>query len=293
MARSSLLDRIASGIIYGLLGALCLVTVYPLVYVFMYSISDAKLAAAQTITIFPIGPTLDNYRSVFVDNRIVQAFGISVSRTVLGSLLHLLLTGLAAYAFSKEELVFRRKLLIFFIIPLYFSGGLLPFYVQIINLGLYNNFLVYILPTAIGIFNMLVMKVFFEQLPRSLEESARVDGAGEFRIFQQIVIPSSLPVIATVAMFIGVQQWNAWFDGLVFVNKSSLVPLQTLLYKIILENQATSIEQLARLANANVSVTPEAIKMTTLVVSTVPMLLVYPFLQRYFVKGMMIGAVKG
>lgn len=293
MGRSSLLDKIASGIIYGLLGALCLVTVYPLVYVFMYSISDAKLAAAHTITIFPIGPTLDNYRSVFVDNRIVQAFGISVSRTVLGSLLHLLLTGLAAYAFSKEELVFRRKLLIFFIIPLYFSGGLLPFYVQIINLGLYNNFLVYILPTAIGIFNMLVMKVFFEQLPRSLEESARVDGAGEFRIFHQIVIPSSLPVIATVSMFIGVQQWNAWFDGLVFVNKSSLVPLQTLLYKIILENQATSIEQLARLANANVSVTPEAIKMTTLIVSTVPMLLVYPFLQRYFVKGMMIGAVKG
>ena len=187
----------------------------------------------------------------------------------------------------------RRKLLLFFIVPLYFNGGLLPFYVQIINLGLYNNFLVYILPTAIGIFNMLVMKVFFEQLPRSLEESAKVDGAGEFTVFTRIIVPSSMPVIATVIMFIGVQQWNSWFDGLLFANKADLAPLQTLLYKIIMENQATSMEQMARLANANVSVTPEAIKMTTLILSTVPMLVVYPFLQKYFVKGMMIGAVKG
>lgn len=276
-----------------LLIALCIVTVYPLIYVFMYSISDAATAASRNITVYPVDFTLDNYKSIFVDNRILKAFWISVERTVLGSLLHLLVTGLAAYAFSKENLVMRRKLLIFFIIPLYFNGGLLPFYVQIINLGLYNNFLVYILPTAIGIFNMLVMKVFFEQLPRSLEESAKVDGAGEFTVFMRIIIPSSMPVIATIIMFIGVQQWNSWFDGLLFTNKADMAPLQTLLYKIILENQATSMEQLARLANANVSVTPEAIKMTTLIISTAPMLVIYPFLQKYFVKGMMIGAVKG
>ncbi|WP_372629665.1 carbohydrate ABC transporter permease [Cohnella sp.] len=273
--------------------ALCVVTMYPIVYVFMYSISDAAAAASRSITVYPIEFTLDNYRSIFVDNRILKAFWISVERTVLGSLLHLLVTGLAAYSFSKENLIMRRKLLIFFIIPLYFSGGLLPFYVQIVNLGLYNNFLVYILPTAMGIFNMLVMKVFFEQLPRSLEESAKVDGAGEFTVFARIILPSSMPVIATIIMFIGVQQWNSWFDGLLFTNKADMAPLQTLLYKIILENQATSMEQLARLANANVSVTPEAIKMTTLIISTVPMLVIYPFLQKYFVKGMMIGAVKG
>lgn len=290
---SSFSEKVVNIVIYLILAALCIVTLYPLVYVFMYSISDAGAAASRNITIYPIEPTLANYKSVFIDNRIVHALWISVERTVLGSLLHLLLTGLAAYAFSKENLVFRRNMLIFFIIPLYFSGGLLPFYVQIINLGLYNNFLVYILPSAIGIFNMLVMKVFFEQLPKSLEESARVDGAGEFKIFLNIIIPSSMPVIATVVMFIGVQQWNSWFDGLLFVNKANMVPLQTLLYKIILENQATSIEQLARLANANVSITPEAIKMTTLIISTVPMLVIYPFLQKYFVKGMMIGAVKG
>jgi len=278
---------------YLLLIVLCIVTVYPLVYVFLYSISDAAAAASRNITLYPIDITLDNYRSIFVDNRILQAFLISVERTVLGTALHLLVTGLAAYAFSKDNLVMRRKLLIFFIVPLYFNGGLLPFYVQIINLGLYNNFLVYILPTAIGIFNMLVMKVFFEQLPKSLEESAKVDGAGEFTVFARIVIPSSMPVIATIVMFIGVQQWNSWFDGLLFTNRADMAPLQTLLYKIILENQATSIEQLARLANANVSVTPEAIKMTTLIISTAPMLVIYPFLQKYFVKGMMIGAVKG
>lgn len=293
MITSSVSEKIVKSLIYVILAALCVVTLYPLIYVFLYSISDAGEAAAKVITLYPLSPTLDNYKAVFVDNRILHAFGITVARTVLGTLLHLLVTGLAAYALSKEELVFRRRLLIFFIIPLYFSGGLLPFYVQIIRLGLYNNFLVYILPTAFGIFNMLVMKVFFEQLPRSLEESARVDGAGEFKIFLNIIIPSSMPVIATVVMFIGVQQWNAWFDGLLFVNKANLVPLQTLLYKIILENQATSMEQLARLANANVSITPETIKMTTLIISTVPMLAIYPFLQKYFVKGMMIGAVKG
>jgi len=283
----------ASLLNYVLLAILCILTVYPLVYVFMYSVSDAAAAASRNVTVYPIDFTLDNYRSIFVDNRILKALWISVERTVLGSLLHLLVTGLAAYAFSKENLVMRRKLLLFFIVPLYFNGGLLPFYVQIINLGLYNNFLVYILPTAIGIFNMLVMKVFFEQLPRSLEESAKVDGAGEFTVFTRIIVPSSMPVIATVIMFIGVQQWNSWFDGLLFANKADLAPLQTLLYKIIMENQATSMEQMARLANANVSVTPEAIKMTTLILSTVPMLVVYPFLQKYFVKGMMIGAVKG
>lgn len=293
MIQSSLSEKITNGILIFILAALCVVTLYPLYYVLLYSFSDAGAAASGHITLYPIGLTLDNYKAIFVDNRIVNAFGISVARTVSGTLLHLLLTGLAAYAFSKEHLVFRRKLLIFFIIPLYFSGGLLPFYVQIINLGLYNDFLVYILPSAIGIFNMLVMKVFFEQLPGSLEESARVDGAGEFRIFLSIVLPSSMPVIATVTMFIGVQQWNSWFDGLIFVNKADLAPLQTLLYKIILENQASSIEQMARLANANVSITPEAIKMTTLIISTVPMLAIYPFLQKYFVKGMMIGAVKG
>ena len=293
MRTSNWTEKIVNILVYATLAVLCVVTLYPFVYVLMYSISDAASASARNITLYPIGFTLDNYKAVFADNRILDAFWVSAARTVLGTTLHLIVTGLAAYAFSKEELVFRRKLLLFFIIPLYFSGGLLPFYVQIINLDLYNRFLVYILPTAIGVFNMLVMKVFFEQLPKSLEESAKIDGAGDFKVFVNIFIPSSMPVVATIVMFIGVQQWNSWFDALLFVNKSELMPLQALLYKIILENQATTIEQLARLSNANVSVTPEAIKMTTLILTTVPMLAVYPFLQKYFVKGMMIGAVKG
>jgi len=259
----------------------------------MYSISDAAASGATAITFYPVKPTTENYQAVFSNNSIMRSFFITIARTVSGSILHIFVTGLAAYALSKRNLVFRNKILVFFIIPMYFSGGLLPYYVLITKIHLNNNFLLYIIPTVFGVFNMLILKVFFEQIPASLEESAKIDGANEFSVFFKIIIPSSMPVIATVLMFIGVTQWNSWFDALLFVTKSNLMPLQTILYKIILENQATTMEQIMRLSTKKSSVTPEAIKMTALIISTVPIVVIYPFLQKYFVKGMMIGAVKG
>ena len=286
-------EKIYNWIVYILLIGLCIITLYPFIFVFMYSISDAAASGATAITFYPVKPTTENYQAVFSNNSIMRSFFITIARTVSGSILHIFVTGLAAYALSKRNLVFRNKILVFFIIPMYFSGGLLPYYVLITKIHLNNNFLLYIIPTVFGVFNMLILKVFFEQIPASLEESAKIDGANEFSVFFKIIIPSSMPVIATVLMFIGVTQWNSWFDALLFVTKSNLMPLQTILYKIILENQATTMEQIMRLSTKKSSVTPEAIKMTALIISTVPIVVIYPFLQKYFVKGMMIGAVKG
>jgi len=177
---------------------------------------------------------------------------------------------------------------------MYFSGGILPTYIIITKLHLNNSFLVYILPMLFQPFHLLLLKVYFEQLPPSLEESARIDGAGDFTVFSRIVFPSSLPVIATVTLFIGVAQWNAWYDAFVYVTKLNLYPLQALLRKIILESQTQDMIDIMKMTQNNVKkqVTSESIKMATVIVATIPIILVYPFLQKYFVKGVMIGAVK-
>ena len=294
MRSNSLSDRLIPWVVRISLVALCVATLYPFWYVFIYSISEGKAAASQQLVFMPIKATFENYKSVFHNNKILQAFYVSVGRTVLGTLLHLAVTGMAAYALSKRDLIGRKWIIPFFVIPMYFSAGTLPYYVTITKLHLIDSFLVYILPTAYGVFNMLLMKVFFEQLPAGLEEAARIDGANEFQVFTRIVLPSCKPILATVAMYIGVDQWNSWFDTMLFVNNKKLETLQSLLYKIILESQATTIEQIMRMAQTGgTSVTAEAIKMTTVMVATIPILCVYPFLQKYFVKGMMIGAVKG
>ncbi|RED58193.1 carbohydrate ABC transporter permease [Cohnella phaseoli] len=278
---------------YAALAVLCLLMLYPFLYVFLYSISDSVAASARTLTFYPVKPTLYNYQVVLTNSGILNAFGISVARTVIGTLAHIIVTTMVAYALSKRYLKGRKGWLVYFMIPMFFSGGLLPYYVVIVKLGLSNSFWVYILPALFSTFNMLLAKVFFDQIPKSLEESAAMDGAGEARIFFRIVLPSSLPILATLAIFAGVAQWNSWFDVLLFVTKQNLLPVQTLLYKIILESQATTVEQIMRMSQNKTTISSEAIKMTTLMVSTLPILFIYPFMQRYFIKGMMLGAVKG
>jgi len=290
---SSHSDRIIITIITITLLIVCILTIYPFWYVAIYSISDGLAASAAILKILPVKPTISNYLAVFQNGNIMNGFLVSVSRTVTGAVLHIIVTGLAAYTLSKRKLLFRKYLIPIFLIPMFFTGGLLPYYILITKINLDNNFLVYILPGAFSVFNMLVMKVFFEQLPASLEEAARIDGAGEFTILTKIIMPSSMPIIATILMFVGVDQWNSWFDALIFITKQNLLPLQAILYKIILESQATSIEQIMKFTQNNKTMTPEAIKMTTVMVSTIPIILVYPSLQRYFVKGIMLGAIKG
>lgn len=269
---------------------------YPFAHAIAVSFSDTIAAMTQTISVFPIRPTIDNYRVVLSNPLLINAFGVSVGRTVVGVVYSLLITGLAAYAMSKRQIPGNRAIAIYLIIPMYFTGGLLPLYILIYNLGLFNNFLVYILPHGFWAFNMLIMRTFFDTIPASLEESARIEGASEIYIYFRIIFPLSLPVMATIAMFNGVWQWNQWFDALLYITRDRLLPLQSILQQLLQEALATRMlaeQGIFEGMRSSATLSPEAVKMSTLVVTTVPIVLVYPFLQRYFVKGAVIGAVKG
>jgi len=202
-----------------------------------------------------------------------------------------LVTGLASYSISKQY-PGKRLLTIFLIIPMYFSGGIIPFYVVIRQLGLFNNFLVYILPLGFSTWYMLLMRTFFESIPESLSESARLDGAGEFRIFYRIILPLSMPILATIAMFAGVGQWNSWFDGMIYVSRPQLRPMATMIQEMLQRFEFSDLRRAIEQRVRDSTTSPESVKMATIIVSTVPIICVYPFLQRYFIKGVMIGAVK-
>lgn len=276
---------------------ICFITLYPFWYAIAYSFSDSKAAMSRPISLFPIEFTFKNYKTVFENPQIYHSFLITIVRTVGGVLYSGIIVALAAFAISKRDMPGNRILAIFLLIPMYFSGGLLPSYILIHDLNLFNSLLVYILPYGFWAFNMLIMRTFFDSIPPSLLESAHIDGASDIRIFWKIVIPLSMPVTATIAMFNGVFQWNSWFDAMLYVSHENLQPLSLLLQKILKESMASQLLAAQGLVNAIGSsasqTSAESLKMATLVVATVPIVVIYPFLQRYFVKGFMIGAVKG
>ncbi|GGD98680.1 carbohydrate ABC transporter permease [Paenibacillus nasutitermitis] len=274
---------------------LCFLTIYPFLYALSYSLSSGQEVLTEKVTFWPVGFTLENYRTVFANNSILHAFMISVLKTTAGTLFSLVVIATAAYSVSKRHLIMKKWILPFFIIPMYVSGGLLPFYILIYNLGLMNTFMVYILPGAFSGLFMFLMKVYYETLPGEVEESAKIDGAGDFRIFVSIFVPLSAPVYATVALFVGVGQWNAWFDALLFVSNDQLHPLQLLLQNILREAEITTFAQVAALSSPQAvkQTSVETLRMATLMVATFPILFIYPFFQRYFIKGVALGAVKG
>ena len=270
---------------------LCALIVFPFLYCIAYSLSDSVAVATRQITVYPIGFTLKNYKDVFQQRNIVNSFGISVARTLLGAVYTVSVTGLAAYAISKKTLPLRRAISIFMLIPMYISGGTIPNYVLMFRLGLYNSFWVYILPHGIWAFNMLLMRTYFDSLPDELEEAAKLDGAGDLRIFLQIILPLSMPIVSVIAMYSGVWQWNSWYDAQVYITKSNLKPLAAVLQQMIMASYSAQLS-LASGGQVVVQSSPEAIRMATLVITTLPIVIVYPFFQKYFVQGVLIGAVK-
>lgn len=277
--------------IYAIMILLCIFTLYPFLYTISYSFSDGHAVLSNPVTLLPVSPTLNNYRAVFQNDEILQAFGVSVFRTVVGLAVTLTVTGMAAYMLSKRNLPGNRFFSYFLVIPMYLNGGMIAKFVNIAHLGLMNNVLVYILPYGIVAYFMLIMRTYFGSIPDSLEESAELDGAGDILIFFRIVVPLSAPIFATIALFAGVFQWNQWYDAMVYVPNPDLHPLQLLLQNVL--KQASGLANIKLLAQAvDIQVTAEAVQMATLVVAVVPILAIYPFVQRYFVKGIMIGAVK-
>lgn len=285
---------IANYVTLALYGLICL---YPFYYIFIYSVSLPNEAARGGIYLLPAGFSLEAYRQVLSQSDIAAAAFVSVSRTVIGTTLTVLCSSLFSYALSNERMPYRKQAYRFTIVTLYLHAGLIPLYVTITTIGLKNNFLVYIVPTAVVVFFVILIKTFIEQMPRELEESARMDGAGALRIYWSVILPLSGPIIATIAIFSAVNQWNAWQDNLYYVSDVRLQTLQFLLLKYLSDQTANMMAIRARTSSAvsvtAVELTPMSIRMTITMVVTLPILFVYPFFQRYFVSGIMIGAVKG
>jgi len=273
---------------------LCVVSLYPLLFVLALSFNDGVDAMRGGIYLFPRQFTFDNYTQIFQDSRFMNALQITIFRAVVGLALTVLLNSCFAFALSKKDLPYRKLISWFIFIPMYFSGGLIPYFLVCRDLGLYNNIWVYIIPWITMPMYIMMMRAYFVEMPISLEESAMMDGAGYFRIFFQICLPLSLPTLATIALLSGVMHWNDWLDGTIMVSTSRLWPLQTLLLNVIQGAEASTYlkQRFGASGGKNIKVTVEALKMAMLVVTIVPIAMVYPLVQRFFIKGMMIGAVK-
>lgn len=266
--------------------------IYPMWYIIIISFNDGNDAMRGGIYWWPRVFTLETYKTVLGTSGIMISYGVTLAKTVIGVTTHVLFTGMVAYGLSKNNLRFRKFYMGLGLVTMFFSGGLIPTFLLVKNLGLLNNFWVYIIPALFNMYEMIIMMNFFKAMPPSLEESAFIDGASYLVIFFKIILPLSMPIIATIALWNGVWQWNDFFTGVIYINNPNLQPIQTFLYKIISQSGASQIT--ANLPfQMKAKTTPEAIKLATMVLTTLPIMLVYPFLQKYFVKGMMVGATKG
>ncbi|SDT04672.1 putative aldouronate transport system permease protein [Paenibacillaceae bacterium GAS479] len=283
----------AFGIFNGLLMLIiCFLTLYPIWYVLVNSFNDGQDAMRGGIYWWPRELSLENFRAVFRSEGIMTAMGITVAKTLLGTAVHVFFTAMIAYAVSRRELIGRNLYMIIGTITMFFGGGLIPYYLLIRDLGLLDSFLVYIIPAMFSFFNLIIFLSFFREIPAGLEEAAKIDGAHDLTIFIRVVIPVSMPVIATIALFHGVYQWNDYFTGMIYINNTDLQPIQTFLYRVVA--QSSSNQMLAAMpSGVTINVTSQSLKLATMVVTTAPIVIVYPFLQKYFVKGFMIGSIKG
>lgn len=271
------------------------VTIYPFLQVVAISFNDPNDTVKGGIHILPRVFTLQNYKEIFgSDSKLFTGFVVSVARTLVATILGVISSAMLAYTLSRQDYMFRKVITALFVFTMYISGGLIPEYMVIKSLGLINNFAVYILPTLISAFNVIVIRSFIDNLPFELQESAKMDGANDFIIFYKIILPLCLPVIATVALFIAVSQWNSWFDTYLYARSNTA--LTTLQYELMKVVESASAGMRAADLNSQsvqtVQSNPESIKMAITVIVTVPIAVVYPFLQRYFVSGMTVGAVK-
>ena len=287
--------RWAQALIYLILTIAGLVTLLPMVNILARSLSEAHNVTANPMMLVPEGLTLEAYRYIFDTRVLMRSFGITVFVTVVGTFLNLVFTTTAAYGLSKTYLPGHRILMWLVIIPMLFSAGLIPTYIQIKNLGLLDSVWILVLWGLVSPFNLILMRNFFWSIPPELEDSARMDGASDIRVLWDVVLPLSKPVLATVGLFYAVGHWNDFFTGLFFISDNSKWPLQVVMRSIIIDQSMLNMgstnapgQDITRLV-----VSAENIRAATIVFAIVPILLVYPFLQRYFVKGILLGSVKG
>ncbi len=280
-------------ILIGIMLLICFICLYPVWYTIVISFNDATDALRGHIYFWPRKWSIESYRTVFQDKTIMRAFFITVLRTVIGTVTSVFFTAMVGYAFSKKHIMGHKVYMILGTITMFFSGGLIPTFIILKNLGLYNNFLVYILPSLFGFYNMIIFMTYFRDMPAGLEESAKLDGCNDMVIFVRIILPLSMPVVATIALFNGVGHWNDYFTGVMYINNAALQPIQTYLYRIVASASASKSVVAMPAGFTAQQVSSTSVRLATMVVTTFPIMCVYPFLQKYFVKGFMVGSIKG
>lgn len=277
---------------YLLLALLAFTTLYPFIYTLTMSLSTTKAATEMGFHLYPKEISFMAYKMVFKNKDIFTSYGNTIFRTVVGTGLGLLVTMMFAYALSRKDMPNRKLFTVILLFTMLFNGGKIPTYLVIKDLGLLNNIWVYVLPYLISAYNVIVARSFFQSLPEALHESASIDGAGEFKIFFRIILPLSKPIIMTIALWMAVMHWNTWYDAMMYMTDNTKITVQCLLQRIIQENNSELISQGVMNPDA-MQYTSETVKAATIIVSVLPILLFYPFVQRYFIKGVMLGAVKG
>lgn len=284
---------IADAIIVIIMLALMFITVYPLLYTVFASFSDAKqLLKLEGPIWWPLEPfTLRGYELTFQNAKLVPSIFNTLFYVIVGTLGGLVITGMAAFVLSRKNFMLKNIIMKLIMFTMFFSGGIIPLFFVVRQIGIYDTRWAFLLPWIMSAYNMIIMRTFFMGIPESLEESATLDGATDLQIFFKIYVPLSTAVIAVIAMYYGVAWWNSWYQSLVFQPSNSLWPLQMVLREVLITNTKSATTDVTSMAEE--SYTRELVKYCTVVVSTVPILIIYPFLQRYFVKGVMIGAVKG
>ena len=274
-----------------ILTMLVIVTLYPFLHVLFASFSKpAEIARHSGVLLWPIGFELGAYKNVLENPNILIGYKNTIFYVIAGTSISMIITTMSAYVLSRKGYMLKRFLNLMVVITMFFSGGLIPFYLQVQSLHMTNTRWALLLPAAMSTYNLMVMRTSFQAIPDSLEESARIDGAMDFTILLRIIVPLSTPTIAIMILFYGVGQWNSWFHAMVFLRKRELYPLQLFLREILVLSETSDM---TTNMTSDREMMGETIKYATIIVTTVPILCVYPFLQKYFVKGMMIGAVKG
>ena len=270
----------------------CFITLYPMWYIVANSLAAADSASLGATAWWPSSVSFDSYKVVFQNEYIVSGFLVTIARTVIATAAHVIFTAVVAYGLSRPQLVGRKLYMKIAMITMFFNGGLIPNFILMLKLHLYNTFWVFVIPGMFTFYDMIIFISFFRTIPDSLLESAKSDGASEYKIFWKILLPNCKAVIATIVLFAGVYHWNDYYQGIIYIRNKSLQPLQTILYKLLAESSMTTQQQQAMLALGG-STPSVTIKFASMVVATLPIICIYPFIQKYLVKGVMIGAIKG
>ena len=291
---SSTGDKVFIILVYVLLSAVMLIVLYPLIYIISASFSDPQAVVSGKVVLWPVDVTLRGYKAVFKNPKILTGFMNSFFYMGVGTVVNLIMTMLCAYPLSRKEFTARNKIAALFVFTMYFSGGLMPSYMIVNKLGLINTRWAMIIPSAMSTYNMIIARTYMvNSIPDELYEAAQIDGCSPFKYLLKVIVPLSKPILAVLALYYGIAKWNNYFDAMLYLNDASMQPLTIVLREILIQNQIDPTMPTDASALSKLQGMTELLKYAVIVVASVPVLAIYPFVQKYFVKGVAIGAVKG